>query len=365
MSEVTLEVAGENSFKNYLAVCSIRVDTSRRGMPVDEKGFYSSALNLYQVKDGKLNTCLVENYKRSITCVSSFLGKLVCTMVFLNWQDLCLVLWTFNKNKACLENPQAIPDGACKNLATCVSFDQDFMILGDAYKNLTVLKKSDAVENQKQKLESDKLHVIKYTKNDLDVNVVGAFSMSRHLSYDKTDLMKNVDKEGQPLGSVHMMSEQGKRMLNIVAVSRDGYARMFKMKESKQLEVFAQLNFQDKVLSAKPLSSSRDELCERRLAVVTQRSGIQIVTPCPEKQFNAVMALTKLMSHRLPFQGGLTPLHALQEPLVPQVELQSFNQRLNEGAVSMATSVSDFHFLNSDLQESIASEAGYSLSHLY
>ncbi len=76
-------------------------------------------------------------------------------MVFSNWTDLYLVLYAFNEKKMCLENPIAIPDGAVKNLATSISFDQDFIILGDAYKNLTILKKSDEEENMIQRLSSD------------------------------------------------------------------------------------------------------------------------------------------------------------------------------------------------------------------
>lgn len=63
VGEVTLEIAGmENTFKNYLAVCSIRVDTSRRtSAPSEEKGFYSSSLILYQVREGKISTQYVDS----------------------------------------------------------------------------------------------------------------------------------------------------------------------------------------------------------------------------------------------------------------------------------------------------------------
>jgi len=47
ISEVTLQTSGDNTFKNFINVCSIKVDTSRRGTPTNNKGFYSSALNLY------------------------------------------------------------------------------------------------------------------------------------------------------------------------------------------------------------------------------------------------------------------------------------------------------------------------------
>lgn len=84
-----------------------------------------------------------------------------------------------------------------------------------------------------QRLSSDQLHIIKYTKNDLMANIVGAFSMSRHLSYDRTDFMKKVDSEGQQLGTVNKMSKQQKRMLNVMSMSDDGYLRMYKVRESK------------------------------------------------------------------------------------------------------------------------------------
>jgi hypothetical protein len=120
MAEVTLQTEGQ--FKNFLAVSNIKVDISRRASN-EEKGFYSSQLNLYQVHQGKVKTCLVDNYKRSISCLSSFMGKLVCTMVFRNWPELVLILWSFNEAKACLETPIPIPDGAVKNLASSISFD--------------------------------------------------------------------------------------------------------------------------------------------------------------------------------------------------------------------------------------------------
>jgi hypothetical protein len=138
-------------------------------------------------------------------------------------------------------------------------------------------------------------------------------------------------------------------MLNVMGFSNDGYARMYKIRESKQLDVFAQLNLQDKILAVRPLHSSRDELCERRLAVVTQRSGVHIVTPCSDKEYYVLEALTKLMSNTMPFRGGLTPLHALIEPYVPVYEIKQLNQRMNGNAVNLTTSLGDFPFLNTDL----------------
>jgi hypothetical protein len=58
-------------------------------------------------------------------------------------------------------------------------------------------------------------------------------------------------------------------MLNIVGISQDGYIRMYKIKESKNLEIFAQVNVQDKIIGAKALNISRDEICERKIAIIT------------------------------------------------------------------------------------------------
>lgn len=96
-----------------------------------------------------------------------------------------------------------------------------------------------------------------------------------------------------------------------MGLSQDGYIRMYKIHERKHFEVCAQLNLQDKILAAKPLCSSRDEVSERQIAIVTQRSGVQIVTPIEEKQFVLLEELTRQMSAKLPFRGGLTPQHAI------------------------------------------------------
>jgi len=67
--------------------------------------------------------CLVENYKQSITCVSSFLGKLVCTQEFKTLPDLTLVFWTLNESTSKLEKEAPFPDGGVKNISTSISFD--------------------------------------------------------------------------------------------------------------------------------------------------------------------------------------------------------------------------------------------------
>lgn len=88
--------------KNYLVVVSLKIDTVSSA-----EGFYSSALNMYQVipDQNKLKTCLVNNYKRSITCVSSFSGRLLTTMRYEKLTDLILMLYTFNEQKSQLSAP--------------------------------------------------------------------------------------------------------------------------------------------------------------------------------------------------------------------------------------------------------------------
>jgi hypothetical protein len=108
----------------------------------------------------------------------------VCTQQFNNFSDLTLVFWSFNDLTSKLEKELPIPDGGVKNLSTTISFDQDFIILGDICKDLTILKKADKSENRKENQEENQLHIIKFKRSKLSANVVGAHSMSRHLSYD-------------------------------------------------------------------------------------------------------------------------------------------------------------------------------------
>ena len=53
----------------------------------------------------------MENYKRSITCVSSYLGNLIATMKGLKLPDLVFVMFKFNELEGKLTNTQPIPNG--------------------------------------------------------------------------------------------------------------------------------------------------------------------------------------------------------------------------------------------------------------
>lgn len=50
------------------------------------------------------------------------------------------------------------------------------------------------------------------------------------------------------------LSNVEKRLFTVVAASLDGYLRLFKVKEKKNMQVCAQINLQDKVFKVLPLS---------------------------------------------------------------------------------------------------------------
>jgi len=60
--------------------------------------------------------------------------------------------------------------------------------MGDAYRNLTVLKRAGEEENKKEKLESmDLINIKKVMSNKIEAHVIGAYSLNRHLSLSRTD----------------------------------------------------------------------------------------------------------------------------------------------------------------------------------
>ena len=75
------------------------------------------------------------------------------------------------------------------------------------------------------------MHITKYMSNKTDANVIGVYSMSRNLNYDRTDHLRKVDSEGTPLGSVKEMSPISKSMLCVMGVSTDGYIRLYRVRE--------------------------------------------------------------------------------------------------------------------------------------
>ena len=81
--------------------------------------------------------------------------------------------------------------------------------MGDICKDLTILKKADNEENLKEAIKEDsKLHIVKFKRSKLTASVVGAYSVSRNLSFDNLDLPNRISSEGYPLGTVIPKTEQ-------------------------------------------------------------------------------------------------------------------------------------------------------------
>ena len=145
-------------------------------------------------------------------------------------------------------------------MATCISFDGDFIILGDASKNITLLKKCDVEDNKIEKLDVDIINFKKMMQNKIDANAIGAYSLSRKLSLSEKDQAKLIEpvqgQESYGLGKheqIIPLTETEKKMFTIMSASFDGYLRLLKIRETKNLEIVAQINLMDKILSTQPL----------------------------------------------------------------------------------------------------------------
>ena len=111
-------------------------------------------------------------------------------------QDIVFVMYSFNEAEKKLSNQQPIPNGV-QNLATSISFDGDFIIIGDAYKNLTLLKKTDEEDNKREKVQESDCYFKKVMSNKIEASVVGAYSLNRRLA------LQEVDQARTPEGCRH------------------------------------------------------------------------------------------------------------------------------------------------------------------
>jgi hypothetical protein len=66
-------------------------------------------------------------------------------------------------------------------LATSITFDADYIIVGDTYKNVSVLKVCDKEENEAEKLaqEGDMINIKKIMGNRIDSHIVSAHSLNK------------------------------------------------------------------------------------------------------------------------------------------------------------------------------------------
>lgn len=171
----------------------------------------------------------------------------------LKLQDLVFIMYKFDEQNSKLINPQPIPNGV-QNLATSISFDGDFIIIGDAYKNLNLLKKCDEDDNRKERHEeTDLINFKKVMSNKIEANVIGAYSLNKKLAMTESDQARYCQNGVMSYEQIIPLTEIQKKMFTVLSASFDGYVRMYKIKETKNLEIVAQINVMDKILSTIPL----------------------------------------------------------------------------------------------------------------
>jgi hypothetical protein len=78
------------------------------------------------------------------------MGRLVAAMKR-KFSEFVVVFFQFNEND---QKPlrELLFLNSVQNLATSISFDADHIIVGDTFKNVSVLKVCDAEENKQEKL---------------------------------------------------------------------------------------------------------------------------------------------------------------------------------------------------------------------
>ena len=124
----------------------------------------------------------------------------------------------------------------------------------------------------------------------------------------------------------------------------------------------------DKVLSTAPLDlnpldashSGADALLpERKIALITQRNGILIVSSCAEVESRAQETLIELFSKLLPHRGCLTPLHGHITPITPFPEKCTVNERTNQNVTDYNLSMYQLYFLSDRIKRHLVTKAGF------
>ena len=105
--------------------------------------------------------------------------------------------------------------------------------------------------------------------NKIDASVIGAYSLNRKLALADTDQAKICG--GGRHRQIIPLTEIEKKLFTVMSASFDGYVRLFKIRETKNLEIVAQINLMDKVLGSVPL--------ELNPLDTTQMDGFNIVLP--------------------------------------------------------------------------------------
>lgn len=89
--------------------------------------------------------------------------------------------------------------------------------------------------------------------NKIEANVIGAYSLNKKLSMSFHDQAKHCQKGVMSHEQIIPLTEIQKKMFTVMSASYDGYIRLYKIKETKNLEIVAQLNVMDRILSTIPL----------------------------------------------------------------------------------------------------------------
>ncbi len=113
-----------------------------------------------------------------------------------------------------------------ESLGTHISFDGDYIFVGDACSNIGVLWLCDEEELRNKENMQDTTNVIKlknFYSNRMSTNVVGVHSL-------------RVDLKAEEMNQYHRLTQFDKQMLTLMTASEEGYIRIFQLREKKLLE---------------------------------------------------------------------------------------------------------------------------------
>ena len=106
-----------------------------------EEDYYSSKLFLYDITaptDKKFEMVFLDQFKMSITCLSYYRGHLAAVMM--DKRDRLLIFFKFDGAQ---KMDQKLQPDSNENLGISISFDGDYIFMGDAFKNIKVLQVAD------------------------------------------------------------------------------------------------------------------------------------------------------------------------------------------------------------------------------
>eukprot|EP00347_Sterkiella_histriomuscorum_P002524 403367821 len=337
------------TYHNYIAMSTIKIDSQ-----VLEEGFYNSFLYLLDIdqKEKRLKICILEAFQGSITCLTHFQGRLIAVQKTQILREHSIVFYKFNEQLSKFDakiQPQTV-----ETQALHISFDGDYILVGDAYRNLGILWLCDEEELKRERME-DQANVIKLKymyQNNIPTRVKGVYSL--RVQPESTQLKR--------------LNEVEKQMMSILTASEEGYLRIYQIREESLLECVAQFNIQDQINKIVPLpnSSAKSNLVDakRNFLVMPKRGGILMVSTSSEQEHLGLESLMDMMSRTLPHRGGVAPIFAHKMPEVPLHYHQIIDPtipRLNDMAIDKR-SIGMFYFMNYNMQRAYSERIGYSVA---